>query len=81
MEADTQRPTEPAFATRIGLVVVDPVRGLAGIAERKTGGVRDALILVLLSGVVFRLPDLIRAARSFSRVGASVALRQLLGVF
>lgn len=81
MEADAKPPTEPAFATRIGLLVSDPVRGLAGIAERKTGGVRDALVLVLLSGVVFRLPDLIRAVRSFSRVGASVALRQLLGVF
>jgi thiol-disulfide isomerase/thioredoxin len=81
VQADAKASTEPAFPIRIGLVVADPVRGLAGIAERKTGGVRDALILVLLSGLVFRLPDLIRAARSFSRVGASVALRQLLGVF
>jgi thiol-disulfide isomerase/thioredoxin len=81
VEADAKTPTEPAFATRIGLLVADPVRGLAGIAERKTGGVRDALILVFLSGVAFRLPDLIRGVRSFSRVGASVALRQLLGVF
>ncbi len=81
MEAEVKTPGEPAFSTRIGLVIADPVRGLAGIAQRKTGGVRDALILVALSGLVFRLPDLIRAVRSFSGVGPSVALRQLLGVF
>jgi thiol-disulfide isomerase/thioredoxin len=81
VEADAKTSGEPGFATRIGLLIADPVRGLAGIAERKTGGVRDALVLVLLSGVVFRLPDLIRAVRSFSRVGAAVALRQLVGVF
>jgi thiol-disulfide isomerase/thioredoxin len=78
---DKNLPAESSFPTRIGLLLADPVRGLAGIAERKTGGVRDALVLVLLSGVVFRLPDLIRAVRSFSRVSASAALTQLVGVF
>lgn len=81
MSEPTPTPKEPSFPTRIGLLVADPVRGLAGIAERKTGGVRDALVLVLLAGVVFRLPDLIRAARSFSRVSASAALTQLAGLF
>jgi len=74
-------PVEPSFPGRIGLLIADPVHGLARIAARKTGGVRDALGLVFLAGVVFRLPDLIRAARSYSRVSAGAAVSQMVGVF
>jgi thiol-disulfide isomerase/thioredoxin len=69
------------LATRLGLLLSDPVRGMAGIVERKTGGARDALILVVAASCAFRLPDLIRAVRSFSSVSPAVALTQLVGVF
>jgi thiol-disulfide isomerase/thioredoxin len=59
----------------------DPVRAMAGIVERKTGGVRDALLLVLLASAAFRLPDLIRGVRSFTRVSPGSALTLLVGVF
>ena len=72
---------EPPFATRLGLLLSDPVRGMAGIVERKTGGVRDALILVAVASATFRLPDLIRGARSFTRVSPGSALTLLVGVF
>lgn len=72
---------EPSFPTRVGLLLAHPARAMAAMVERKRGGVRDALVLVLVSGVAFRLPDLIRAVRSVSRVSASVALTQLVGVF
>ena len=74
-------PAEPPFPTRIGLLLADPVRGLRGIVDRKTGGVRDALVLVVVACVAFRLPELIRAGRSFSRVSVAAGLTQMVGVF
>jgi cytochrome c biogenesis protein CcmG/thiol:disulfide interchange protein DsbE len=71
---------EPSFPTRLGLLLADPVRGMRGIVSRKTSGFRDSFILVALATVVFRLPDLIRAGRAFSRVSANVALTQLAGI-
>ena len=77
-----QSPTvsEPRFPVRIGLLLVEPKRSLAGIIARKGGGVRDALYLVLVAVVAFRLPDLVRAFLSFSRVSTTGALTQLVGV-
>src|ERR1019366_2508947 len=43
-------------------------------------GVRDALYLVLVAVVAFRLPDLVRGFLSFSRVSASGALTQIVSV-
>ena len=42
-------PAEPAWPVRVGLFLVAPTRGLGAIASRRTGGVRDALYLVLLN--------------------------------
>jgi thiol-disulfide isomerase/thioredoxin len=72
---------EPSFPARLGLLLVHPARALAGIVERKGGSLRDGLILVLIASVTYRLPELIRAGRSFSRVSGAVALTQLVGVF
>jgi thiol-disulfide isomerase/thioredoxin len=78
---NTQPNPEPSFPTRLGLLVADPVRGMRGIVSRKTGAFRDSFLLVVVAAVVFRLPDLIRAVRSFSRVSGAAALTQLVGIF
>jgi thiol-disulfide isomerase/thioredoxin len=72
--------SEPAFPLRLGLLLVAPRRGLAALIARKSGGVRDALYLVLVAVVAFRLPDLVRGFLSFSRVSASGALTQIVSV-
>jgi thiol-disulfide isomerase/thioredoxin len=75
-----QTPPEPAFPARLGLLVIAPSRGLSGIVAGKASGVRDALTLVLVSVIAFRLPELVRVALSFSRVSVSGGLARLLGV-
>lgn len=80
MEAETTAlPREPHFHERIGQLAVTPSLGLARVIERKTGGLRDALYLVLISMLAFRLPDLIRAVLAFGRISASAGLTQLMG--
>jgi thiol-disulfide isomerase/thioredoxin len=78
--AEDERIPEPGFPARIGTLLVAPARGLALIAERRSGGVRDALYLVGITVIAFRLPDLVRAALSLSRVSASAGLGRLMGV-
>jgi thiol-disulfide isomerase/thioredoxin len=53
---------------------------LAAIAERGSGGVRDALYLVGIALLAFRLPDLLRAGLTFSRVSVTAGLTRLLRV-
>jgi thiol-disulfide isomerase/thioredoxin len=77
---DEQLPAEPAFPTRLGLLLLAPARGLGAMFQRRTGGVRDALYLVGLSVLVFRLPDLLRTVLTFSRVSVGAGLSRLLGV-
>jgi thiol-disulfide isomerase/thioredoxin len=74
------RPAEPAFPARLGLLLVAPTRGLEGIVRRRAGGVRDALYLVGLSLLAFRLPDLLRAVLAGSRVSVTAGLSRLLGL-
>jgi thiol-disulfide isomerase/thioredoxin len=71
---------EPAFPARLGLLLLAPSRGLAAIAARSSGSVRDALYLVGLCLLAFRLPDLLRTVMTFARVSVSAGLSRLLGV-
>jgi thiol-disulfide isomerase/thioredoxin len=86
VEAETalgpESPTvpEPPLHVRLGLLVVSPPRAFAGIIARQRGAVRDAFLLVLLSVVAFRLPELARAAISFARVSASAGLTELMSI-
>ena len=81
MEAEHARlAREPAFPVRLGLVLLAPSTGLRGIIERKRGAVRDVFYLVFLSVVAFRLPDLVRAILSFSRISLAGGLTQTMGV-
>ncbi len=71
---------EPALYDRLGLILLAPRVGLRGVVERKRGALRDAFYLVLVSIVAFRLPDLVRAALSFSRISLAGGLTQTMGV-
>ena len=75
-----EQPAEPAFHVRLGLVLLAPSIGLRGIVERKRGAVRDVFYLVLVSLLAFRLPELVRAIVSFSRVSLAGGLTQTMGV-
>lgn len=71
---------EPPLHVRLGLVVIAPQRALAAIVARQRGSLRDALFLVLLSAVAFRMPELTRAAISLRRISISAGLTELVGV-
>ncbi|HEY5282124.1 MAG TPA: TlpA disulfide reductase family protein [Polyangia bacterium] len=81
MEADQlRRPAEPAFYVRIGQVLFAPGHGLREIVAGKRGAVRDAFILVGLSMLAFRLPELVRAVLSISRISLGGGLTRAMGV-
>ena len=71
---------EPRLHVRLGMLVVSPQRAFAGIIARQRGSLRDASLLVLLSVVAFRLPELLRAVISLARVSASAGLTEIMGV-
>ena len=71
---------EPPIHVRLGLLLLAPRVGLRGILARKRGAVRDAFILVGLSIVAYRLPELVRAIRSFSRISLGGGLTQIMGL-
>ena len=81
MEAERVTPTvEPALHVRLGLLLLAPKCGLGGIIERKRGAVRDAFYLVFVSTLAFRLPELVRAALSFSRISLAGGMTRTMGV-
>jgi thiol-disulfide isomerase/thioredoxin len=81
VEAEQEkRAVEPAFHERLGLVLLAPNVGLRGVMERKRGAIRDAFCLVFVSVVAFRLPELVRAVLSFSRISLAGGLTQIMGV-
>jgi thiol-disulfide isomerase/thioredoxin len=81
VEAELEkRPVEPALPDRLGLMLLAPSVGLRGVMDRKHGAVRDAFYLVFASVVAFRLPELVRAVLSFSRISLSGGLTQTMGV-
>ena len=73
-------PTEPALPARLGLLLLAPTRGLEGIARRRAGGVRDALYLVGIAVLAFRLPDLVRAILTGWRVSVTAGLSRLVAL-
>jgi len=74
------RPTEPTLHIRLGQVLFAPSHGLREIVAGKRGAVRDAFILVGLSMLAFRLPELVRAVLSFSRISLGGGLTRAMGV-
>jgi len=79
-ERGRQSVVEPALYVRIGLLLLAPNIGLGGVLDRKRGAVRDAFYLVFVSIVAFRLPELVRAVLSFSRISLTGGVTQTMGV-
>lgn len=73
-------PPEARLYARLGRLLIAPKLGLADILARKSGGVRDALYLVLVSVLAFRLSDVVRAIASFERVSVGDGLTQLVAL-
>lgn len=74
-------PARPRFPARVGAVLATPRRALAALDANGAGGVADALVLVALGTVCFRLPGLARALLALGEQPLLAALGQLLGVF
>jgi thiol-disulfide isomerase/thioredoxin len=70
----------PAFLVRVGTLVVSPGRGLADIQAQQRGGVGDALAILLLGVLCFRLPDVARAVFMVREASLAGTLAQLLGI-
>jgi peroxiredoxin len=64
---------------RLGAILVTPVRALAAI-DRRGGGFRDALWLVLAGMVCFRLEALARGVLGVSHLSLGTVVRQTLAV-
>ena len=70
----------PAFLIRVGTLVVSPGRGLADIQAQQRGGVGDALAILLLGVLCFRLPDVARAVFMVREASLAGTLAQLLAI-
>jgi hypothetical protein len=72
--------SRPAFFVRIGTLMVAPGRALADIQARERGGVGDALAILLLGVLCFRLPAVARAVLMVREASLAGTLAQLLGI-
>ena len=72
--------SRPAFLVRVGTLMVAPGRALADIQARERGGVGDALAILLLAVLVFRLPALARAVLMVREASLAGTLALLLGI-
>ena len=70
----------PGFLVRVGTLMVAPGRALADIQARERGGVGDALAILLLAVLVFRLPALARAVLMVREASLAGTLALLLGI-
>ena len=70
----------PGFLLRVGSLMVAPGRALADIQARERGGVGDAVAVLLLGVLVFRLPAVARAVLMLREVSLAGTLAQLLGI-
>ena len=72
--------SRPALFVRVGTLVVAPGRALADIQARERGGVGDALAILLLGVLCFRLPAVARAVVMVREASLAGSLAQLLGI-
>jgi len=70
----------PALLVRVGTLVVSPGRALHDIQGRERGGVGDALAILLIGVLCFRLPAVVRAALMVREASLAGTLAQLLGI-
>ncbi len=72
--------SRPGFLVRVGTLMVAPGRALADIQARERGGVGDALVILLLGVLAFRLPALARAVLMVREASLAGTLALLLGI-
>jgi thiol-disulfide isomerase/thioredoxin len=77
---DNQGQSRPTFLVRVGTLIVAPGRALADIQARERGGVGDALAILLLGVLCFRLPGLVRATLMVREASVAGTLVQILGI-
>ena len=77
---DSRGSLAPAFLARVGMLLVSPGRALADIQARERGGVGDALAILLLGVLCFRLPAVARAVLMVREASFAGTLAQLLGI-
>ena len=70
----------PAFLVRVGTLIVSPGRALADIQAQQRGGVGDALAILLLGVLCFRLPAVARAVLMVREASVAGTLAQLLAI-
>jgi len=70
----------PVFFARVGRLMLSPGRALADIQARGRGGVGDALAVLLLGVLCFRLPVLVRAVLMVREASFAGTLAQLVGI-
>jgi thiol-disulfide isomerase/thioredoxin len=72
--------TEAPLPARLGAILASPGRALQDIDGRGTGGVRDALWLIVVAAVCLRLEDLVSAARGLGDRDLLGTVRQTVAV-
>ena len=72
--------SRPGFFVRVGTLMVVPGRALADIQARERGGVGDALAILLLGVLCFRLPAVARAVLMVREASLAGTLAQILGI-
>jgi thiol-disulfide isomerase/thioredoxin len=77
---ESRRSFRPALLLRVGTLMVSPGRALADIQVRERGGVGDALVILLLGVLCFRLPVVARAVLMVREASLAGTLAQLLGI-
>jgi cytochrome c biogenesis protein CcmG, thiol:disulfide interchange protein DsbE len=80
-KARTSRRPIWGFLVRIGMLLVSPRQALAEIQIRKSGGVGDALGVLVLGVLCGRMADLARAALMVRESSWAGTLQQMLAIF
>ena len=71
----------PNFLIRVGMLLASPRRALADIQARRTGGVADALLVLVFSVLCGRMADLVRAVLMVRESSWAGTLQQILAIF
>lgn len=69
------------FLVRVGMLLVSPRQALSEIQIRKSGGVGDALVVLVLAALCGRMADLVRAALMVRESSWAGMLQQMLAIF
>lgn len=69
------------FLVRVGTLLVSPRQALSEIQVRKSGGIGDALVVLVLAALCGRMADLVRAALMVRESSWAGTLQLMLAIF